>query len=343
MAAALAPRAQAAALPYDAALEALVMAMVSPLIDVQAHSARPKIALAVGPLRELNSGRSSKLAMRLERDLARRIENDTVYKVPPNPGPGGADAAVIGSYAVQGSAVLLQLRLVRGKDGSEIWSDSQSFLLAESDVKDLDLIPGTEPEGFVPPQPVSATAEAEAAPATPSPTPFATPELVNENYEAGFSSNRIIVGLGWKGLYSQNPVFRSVVGDLASPYLRLSWADVVGIEFDMWSKHGTGLADAGSLSAFGTTLSLGAPLRLGTLVVLYAGLGGRFESISVGDTRLPSGDQVTYGNNSFFGALGLKLHRRRWGAEAVLARDVVAAYSPYLSLRLGLAYEFRLE
>src|SRR5581483_5191953 len=121
---------------YDAALEALVASMVSPLINLQSHSSKERIALAVDPVREMATGQVSKLSARIQEDLADKIRTGTVFRVPKQPPAEGVDGRVMGSYWIQGGIMQLKLKLLRGLDGSEAWEDSQSFPLPALDTKE---------------------------------------------------------------------------------------------------------------------------------------------------------------------------------------------------------------
>jgi hypothetical protein len=269
-------------------------------------------------------------------------------------------ALVTGGYFIQGDRVLLQAQILRSEDGSKIWGDSQSFPVSELKIHEADLVPATQPKGYAPPpdlphadaaQDLSLSAQGLPAPAGASPSAESDANAVAGNLlqaqaklalerDAQFSWQRVSLGLGYKGFRPQNPTFRGVSGWDNGGYIKLSWADVVNGEFDYWLLPSTHLADISNLTAYGFTLSGTCPLRLGPYALIYAGLGGRIESIGVSATNVPSQYGIAYGNNSLLCLAGVKGHWGPYGAELGTSYDFLANYSGYLTLKLGLYYEY---
>ena len=100
------------------------------------------------------------------------------------------------------------------------------------------------------------------------------------------------------------------------------------------------LTDISSLTAYGFSLSATCPYRIGYYTILYGGLGGRMEGIQVNSATLPSQYGVSYGNNSFFFTAGGRLHFGSYGLDLRVSDDVMANYTGYLTVKLGLNYEY---
>jgi hypothetical protein len=357
---------------YDSCLEDVVDSVVSPMIDVMTRAGKKKISVAVVGFRELASGQRSPFCVRVEQDLTKKIKTATVFEMPSNFALKGAidslggnttdfsdpktldqfgqlvaaDVVITGSYLVQDSVVLLKVRLLRCSDGSEVWTDTENIPASGLLPGDSTLIDGSQPAGYVSPQLPAAVKPPVEVPAFPDSSSDTSPTATvaqSFNEEDTFSWERINFGAGYMNLKSQNPTFQSVTGIISGGFITSSWADVVNAQLDFWSIPSTPLANASSLLAFAIAISATAPLRLGPYVVLYGGAGGRFESIQVGGTTLPSGDTVSYGNNSLYGVAGIKLHRGSWGIDTSLNYDFYANYSPYLTVKTGLYYELNLQ
>jgi len=278
-----------------------------------------------------------------------------------------ADLIVSGSYQLSGSAVLLKLRLLRCSDAQELWSESSAFPSSEVLPSDSDLIPDTRPLSFVVPVqasiPVADSATAgtalsgtAASPLSPSAAvdhPVAvTSSLPSRSRwshqsmldNAEFSWSRVSLGAGYKVFYPQNPTFASVVGDhLSGAYIEGDWADVFNAELDFWSQPHSPLADISSLFAYGLSISANAPWRIGPHNIVYGGIGTRLESINVSSPLIPSSDNISFGNNSFFGDLGYKFHYGPYGLDSTLTYDFYAIDSRYITAKIGAYYEFDLE
>jgi TolB-like protein len=359
---------------YDACLESLVAAMISPLIDAQMHSSKKHISLAAAGFRDVRSGQRWNLSIKIEHDLNAKIKDGTTFKVP---SPArlhqvlqdmasdtadfsnavvlekfgrllDVDVVVSGSFLLQGSSVVVKASLLKCSDGSEVWSDSLPFPAIDLQPGGTDLVPNSQLPGFVAPQlpadmgavSVSPVAEEGNSPTAHAPT--ALDLKYEREEESTFSWSRISASVGQKNFIPLNATFNSVVGETRGAYFKASWADFITGEFDFWSDPNRVLADIGSIFAYGISFSATAPIRLGPHVILYGGLGGRFESISLGGTTLPSADGVYYGNNSFFGTAGGKLHYGPYGLDLGAAYDFGANYTQYISYQLGIYYEFSL-
>ena len=287
----------------------------------------------------------------------------------------GVDAVVSGVYLVQAGSISITVRLMDCANGSVLWSGERTIPESAVDRGDLNNYSGSAPAGYgvqvsAPPPPpsiaagvpLSPTAAAGSATGTaagatssaasletgPLAYTYAPPpgvELEYNVHETEFSPYRVNFSLGYEYFDPMNAQFRAVVKNLTGPYIGINWADIVHIDFYLWDV--ASLPDlpnpVSNLFGYGTKLSVTAPMRVGHYWVFYAGLGGRFETIDLSSPDIPSEDTISFGNNSFFGELGMKAHKGPVGLESTLDYDFFANYSGYVMVKLGLYYEYTFE
>ncbi|HTA16343.1 MAG TPA: hypothetical protein VK786_01190, partial [bacterium] len=278
------------------------------------------------------------------------------------------DAVVSGDYLIQANSISITVRLMECADGSVLWSEERTIPESAVDRGDLNTYSGSAPAGYgvqvsAPPPPplvagvplspsagtalgaTSSAASLEPGPLAYSYAPPSGVELETNVHETEFSPYRINFGLGYEYFDPMNVQFRAVVKDLTGPYLSVNWADIVHIDFYLWDVASLPSLPypVSNLFGYGTKLSVTAPMRVGHYWVFYAGLGGRFETIDVSIPNIPSQDTISFGNNSFFGELGVKAHKGPVGLESTLDYDFFANYSPYVMVKLGLYYEYNFE
>jgi hypothetical protein len=268
------------------------------------------------------------------------------------------DAVVSGEYLVKGSSIIITVRLVGCADGNVLWSASRTIPEAAVDRSDLNTYSGSAPPGYgaqvAAPTPgfTGGTGTARNMAVVPETdsrfAPYAPPpgvELEANVHETEFSIYRLNFGAGYEYYDPTNPAFRAVAKDIMGPYVSLNWADVVHADFYLWylSSLPNLPAPVDNLFGYGMKVSLTAPLRLGHYWVVYAGFGGRFETIDLTSPLIPSQDAVSFGNNSVFASVGAKAHWGPVGLEGTLDYDLVANYTPYFMAKLGLYYEYNFE
>ncbi|HTB22305.1 MAG TPA: hypothetical protein VK914_06340 [bacterium] len=281
------------------------------------------------------------------------------------------DAVVGGDYRIVGSSIFVTVRLLDCRKDSVLWVRSWQMPMAAVDRGDLNTYSDSAPAGYgqqaevVAPPPPSGTIAPEPEPASPTagvkvsaasletgPLGFEQPgvQLESNVHETEFSPYRVNFEAGYESFDPMNSTFRGVVGDLLGPYLNVNWADIVHAEFFLWDRASLPSLPSpiGSLFGYGMTTSLTWPVRLGHYWVVYGGVGGKFEAINVNGgvvngSPVPNQDTFSFGNNSFFATAGAKVHRGDVGIDANLAYDLLAAYSPYMMVKLGLYYEYTFE
>ncbi len=311
-------------------------------------------SLAVAQFREKDSRERSVFCLRLEKDLSDAIRTDTSFKVAKSSrvytelqGMQGdstdldkpatlerfgqdlnADALLTGTYASQGSQVLLHVRLLRCYDGKLLWEGRESFPASYLGPNELNPIAGTQPQGYVqvvgPPTP------------TPPPAPVKMPPVLRPVPD--FSC--VSLELGERRFFPRNSTFENVIGVVNGAYLEAGWAGILDAQIDYWYVHSVNLSNINSLYGVGITLEATYPLRLGRWLVAYGGLGTRLESINVVDNNLPSQYGVSFGNDSFLGTLGLKVHQGPWGLDLHYSNDFFASDNANNMVSLGAYYDF---
>ena len=272
------------------------------------------------------------------------------------------DVVFTGYYVVQPSSVSMTVRLLRCGDGAELWTENRTLPISALLRGDLVLETGSAPTAYgqepelsaplIAGSPVSPT----ASPSGLSPTPTvasraahrASADSVRREaniHETEFSLYRLDVEAGYKYFEPQNATFKLNTKSMSGAYVNFNWSDILHVEFDYWYQASLPQLEypVSNLFGYGMSAYATAPLRLGHYWVLYAGLGGRFETINVAAGLIPSQDSISFGNNSFFAIGGVKAHRGPVGVDASVAYDMMATYDPYLTAKLGLYYEYEFE
>jgi hypothetical protein len=182
--------------------------------------------------------------------------------------------------------------------------------------------------------------------ATPVSTPVAASTPVSQALSglgSGMGSlllNHLILEVGWKHFIPQNNTFYGQLGSIEGGVLVFSWDDILNLEFDGWERSGLSIGNVTDLTGLGFEPTLTWPFRF-PFLTLYAGGGGRFESVNVTASGLSSDTPVRFGNNSVLLTVGAKWKPlTHWGLDLNGAYDVWATYNPNLMFRAGLYYEF---
>lgn len=353
---------------YDKALGDLVESMGDTLVDLSRES---QTRMGVALFREQDSGQRSAFCARLENDLAKKIRDGTVFAVPDayithaalkqvsgyatDPSQpeaarslGGllkVDSLLYGSYAVRGNVLVIQVHLVQCQEGIKIWSGTRIIPAGEIKPSEGDLMPGTRPDTYTAPDTPVPTPVQESAPVATA-TPKTGEETRASSAAAAHPSSDLSRGslaLGYKYFLPKDPTFSSVTGSISGEFAKVCWADLVNAQFEMWNVPSVALSDINSLWAYGFRLSATWPFQLGPHLKIYGGAGGKTESIVVNPKYLPSQYGVSFGNNSFYGTLGVKLHLGPWGLDFEFAQDFAANYTDYTGIQTGLYYEFGYE
>ena len=350
---------------YDKALDGLIESMGKTLINL---SHEHKTLMGVALFREQYSGQRSAFCGRLENDLAKKVRDDTIFSVPGSPGTQAAlkelsgfatdpgltqtaaalgglmkvDCLLWGTYGAKGNAVVIRAHLSECADGTEIWKGEAVLAAAEIRPLEGDLMPETRPATYAAleaPDQDPACFETLAAP----PSPQTAEHDARESKEAPAPPTsdlaRGSLALGYKRFLPKDPTFSNVTGPIDGGFAKASWADLLNAQFEMWSASGVKLSDINGLWAYGFRASATLPLRLGPYFKIYGGLGGKTESIVVNPKFLASQYGVSYGNNSFYGTLGVKAHQGPWGLDFEFTQDFDANYTNYSGIQAGLYYE----
>src|SRR6185369_1634346 len=91
--------------------------------------------------------------------------------------------------------------------------------------------------------------------------------------------------------------FYKSAGEANGMAAHASWSDWANVELDYWGRGGLAANQVTSLTGIGVSPTLTLPIQFGDHLVLYAGGGGRFESIAVAANHVPDG-AISYGNQS---------------------------------------------
>ncbi len=367
---------------FPALISGTVAALAAPLAGVLKGLGAPGMSVAAGGFRELVTGERSPLCDRLDKGLSDQLRDASPYGVPSTleladawvsvggssanlADPGvlahfgrilDVQAVVLGDYRVVGDDVLLRVRLMRCADGTQVWERMERLPVSALQPADLDRYAGSAPSGYgesveAPPPPAlvpvpgATPAPASSAARVPGEHGYLSGVHLESNVaETEFSPYRLNFELGYEYDVPDNTRFRSLERGISAPVLGLNWADIAWADFFVWGTGGVaGLQNPVSgLFGYGLEGMLTLPVRLGHYWVVYGGLGGRFEGINVSSSLIPSGDTVSFGNNSGFFVVGAKAHRGPWGV------DLSASYGPenlsqatgYFTARLGLYYEY---
>jgi hypothetical protein len=270
----------------------------------------------------------------------------------------GVDLVVSGYYTEQSKGVSITVRLLNCDSGTELWAKTSLLPKGAVPKSDLDRMSGSEPQGWgqepaaVSAPVVIAGGSPESASAlSPSATavrpigdfsPQGTKRDAN-HHETEFSVDRIDFELAYQYF---DPTTAAVKywapKGMSGPCISVNWADIVHLDYTLWylASVPNFSAPVSSVMGWGFSIYGTAPVRLGHHWVLYAGVGGRFETIDINSPSIPSGDTISFGNNAFFGVAGAKVHWGDLGVDGALTDDFTADYAPYFTARLGLYYEY---
>jgi len=153
--------------------------------------------------------------------------------------------------------------------------------------------------------------------------------------------------LSYRMFSPTNKTFKKITGQIGGYFLGADILSILNVGVDMWAKEGLEVSDITTLDATAWEITLTYPYIINENVLVYAGGGGRSESIYVNSTS--EGDSIaTFGNNMYLGTIGTKLRlfadeKNSWGIELNYSRSFSAKYTDYDMFRIGILYGWRDE
>ncbi len=151
--------------------------------------------------------------------------------------------------------------------------------------------------------------------------------------------------LSYRGFVPRNKTFKDIVGNGNGFYVGGALGNYINVGFDFWGKSGLTVSDITELEAKAWELTLTYPFIINENVLVYAGGGGRFESIDVNPTDEGESD-ATFGNNMGLVTGGVKLRgfadeKKSWGVELNYSISFSAKHTDYNMFRIGLLHGWR--